>query len=1035
MGSVRPQLIPVQRHGMRIVWYGNLPLPKKLCEPCQGLQRDRRGRAYRAGERLYDERRGRHYNFLKKTGVIHSEIMLPEGAPARLSDRATLWNEIEAREQRKDAQLAFEFEFAIPREMTRAQGVALARDFVAEQFVKRGMVADFNVHWDFAPDGSPKPHAHVLLSTRVLGSEWFGLKQKEWDHPSNLLGWRRAWADHVNERLAMLDIDMRIDHRSLKAQGIDLEPQNKIGPAGARRALRGEDADRADDHRRIARENGARIIADPATALYAITRTQATFTTRDLAMFAHRHSDGLVQFDEVMAAVRGSPELVALGKDSRWQDRFTSREMVEIERRLDRASDDLGRGASHRVGSGARDQALRSAAREGLMLSIEQRAALEHITRPAGLSAVVGYAGTGKSAMLSVAREAWEGAGYTVRGAALSGIATRNLEDGSGMASRTIASLEHQWERGRELLTSRDVLVIDEAGMVGTRQMERVMSAARDMGAKVVLVGDPEQLQAIEAGAAFRSLAERHGAVEITEIRRQRTDWQREATRNLATGRTIEAVHAYQHHQMVHMADTRDLARAALIDRWDAERRAAPDRSRIILTHTNAEVHDLNLAARARLQEAGELGDDIVLDVARGSRQFARGDRVMFLKNDRGFGVKNGSLGQVEKVDPARMAVRLDNGPVVDFAVRDYAHLDHGYAATVHKAQGVTVDAAHILATPGLDRHSAYVALSRHRDRLQLHYGRDDFDDQRSLARTLARDRTKDMTSDYAQIYQDELRTFAERRGFSGAGAVLDATNRATGAEGRGRSPVHTAAIHADVVPTWRPGMFDGIRVPRAREADRDRPALKRGSFDGLKLNTSHLSPLPDVPAPAGGADRVLVRTVERISRWTLAIVDARERGLPVLEHQKQALARHLEELDGLRPESSRAFAAVFERHPGLVHEAAAGRTALAIEAIAMEVRARADPKLRADRFVTRWQALERDVRVARRDRNGEGSVEAADTMAGMAKALSQDPQVEAILRGRRKELGLQPHIGKGQDIGADLTRTLDPGREHGLAR
>ena len=132
-------------------------------------------------------------------------------------------------------------------------------------------------------------------------------------------------------------------------------------------------------------------------------------------------------------------------------------------------------------------RALASAAARGLVLSGEQRAAFAHVTDKSGLSIVVGYAGTGKSAMLGVAREAWENAGYTVRGAALSGIAAEGLEQGSGIASRTIASLEHQWGQGREQLTSRDVLVIDEAGMVGTRQMERVLSRAADAGAKVVL--------------------------------------------------------------------------------------------------------------------------------------------------------------------------------------------------------------------------------------------------------------------------------------------------------------------------------------------------------------------------------------------------------------------------------------------------------------------------------------------------------------------------------------------------------------------
>ena len=198
----------------------------------------------------------------------------------------------------------------------------------------------------------------------------------------------------------------------------------------------------------------------------------------------------------------------------------------------------------------------------GLVLSGEQADALAHVTDGRDLGIVVGHAGTGKSAMLGVAREAWEAAGYEVRGVALSGIAAENLESGSGIASRTIASMEHGWQQGRDLLTTRDVLVIDEAGMVGTRQLERVLSHAAEAGAKVVLVGDLKQLQAIEAGAAFRSIHERHGGAEIGEVRRQREDWQRDATRDLATGRTGDALEAYRSHGMVHeAANTRAGAR------------------------------------------------------------------------------------------------------------------------------------------------------------------------------------------------------------------------------------------------------------------------------------------------------------------------------------------------------------------------------------------------------------------------------------------------------------------------------------------
>ena len=514
--------------------------------------------------------------------------MLPENAPEGWSDRERLWNDVEAFEVRKDAQLAREVEFAIPREMNEAQGFELARDFVRGEFVDRGMIADLNVHWDMAEDGMPKPHAHIMLTMRAVDENGFGQKVREWNRTEMVERWRERWAELANERLAELDIDARIDHRSLGAQGIALEPQSQIGAPAKRlevRGIEGEglEADRAEMHREIAQGNGARIIADPSLGLDAITQQQSTFTRRDMAKFAHRHSDGIEQFNEVMGAMRKAPDLVELGRDARGEDRFTTRAMIEAEQRLHRAAELMAERERHEVNGTDRRAAVARAEARGLVLSGEQVDALAHVTDGRDIGIVVGHAGTGKSAMLGVAREAWEAAGYEVRGVALSGIAAENLESGSGIVSRTIASMEHGWQQGRDGLTTHDVLVIDEAGMVGTRQLERVMSHAADAGAKVVLVGDPQQLQAIEAGAAFRSIHERHGGAEIGEVRRQRQDWQRDATRDLATGRTGHALEAYRSHGMVHEAQTREQARGDLIDRWDRDRQALPDRNRIIL--------------------------------------------------------------------------------------------------------------------------------------------------------------------------------------------------------------------------------------------------------------------------------------------------------------------------------------------------------------------------------------------------------------------------------------------------------------------
>jgi len=923
--------------------------------------------AYRSASRLHDERLDRDHDFTNKSGVVHSEVILPDNAPERLGDRQALWNEVEATEIRKDAQLSREVEFAIPRELNQQQGSDLARDFVQHQFVDHGMIADLNVHWDIGADGMAKPHAHVMLTMREVNEDGFGAKVRDWNKTELVQTWREHWENYTNERLASLDIDARIDHRSLEAQGIDLEPQSKIGAPAQRMDGNGLEADRLAEHQDIARANGNRIIANPDIALDAITKQQATFMRRDLAMFVHRHSDGKDQFDLAMSAVQNAPDIVALGMDGRGNERFTSKEMIAVEDRLQRAALQMAELEHHRVAALPRERALAAAEARGLILSAEQRDAFNHITDGKDLSIVAGYAGTGKSAMLGVAKAAWQESGYHVRGLALSGIAAENLESGSAIPSRTIASLEHQWAQGRELLSKRDVLVIDEAGMIGSRQMERVLSAAQNAGAKVVLVGDPEQLQAIEAGAAFRSIAERHGSVEITEIRRQRQDWQRDSTRQLATGRTAEALQIYEAHGAIHVANTRELARAELVKGWERARLANPDQSRIILTHTNDEVRELNELARGSLHDTGQLGEDITIATERGERSFASGDRLMFLRNDRELGIKNGTLGTIQQISPQSMTVKLDDGRTARFDL-----IDHGYAATIHKAQGMTIDRTHVLATPGLDRHAAYVALSRHREGMQLHYGKDDFADSSKLARALSRERGKDMALDYIRSPEPSpvrdpstslRRAFAERRGITFRERV--------------------AEIVRKVVPERARSIFEQLRLPLA---------------DGSQIAKS------DAKATLREERKAMV---QRHARAVEDIFQAQDRSDKASPDQLKELRQARATINAVRKNAALDFESAYKRDSSLAPEATNGNISRAVRNMQLETEIRTDPTLRADRFVESWQRLHRQREVSMQAGNYDRTKSITERMGGMAKSLERDPQVDSLLRNRKIELGL----------------------------
>jgi Ti-type conjugative transfer relaxase TraA len=981
--------------------------------------------AYRSASRLDDERLGRAHDYSDKPGVVHSEILRPDGAPARWLDRATLWNEVEAGEKRKDAQLAREIEIALPRELTKAQAVELARDFVREQFVAQGMVADLNVHWGRAANGEAQPHVHVMLTLREAGPEGFGKKVRDWNRSEQLAGWRERWATVANERLAELGHDIRVDHRSYAAQGIGLEPQNKIGPAGARREARGEDAERAAEHDALARRNGARIIGDPSLVLAALTRQQSTFTRRDLARVVDRHTADAAQFAEAMAKVEAAPDLVRLGTDGRSQERFTTREMLATEQRMEQAAATLAARQDHRVD-------LRRRLAESTTLGREQMLAFRHVTQAQDLSVVVGYAGTGKSTMLGEARAAWEADGYQVRGAALSGIAAEQLEAGAGITSRTVHSLLFQWEQGREVLTDRDVLVVDEAGMIGSRQMERLLSQAEAVGAKVVLVGDPEQLQAIEAGAAFRAIAERVGTAEITEVRRQRAAWQQQATRELATGRTEAALARYEAAGMVQGHATLDDAKAAIVAGWDAARQENPDARQIMLAYRRDDVRDLNARARAVRQAAGELGDDYRVQTERGAREFAAGDRVYFLRNERSLGVKNGTLGTVVRIEghvPGqgdRLAVRLDDGRAVGFDVKDYAHIDHGYAATVHKSQGVTVDRTHVLASSHMDRHAAYVGLSRHRERVDLHWSEDQVGSRERLSRVLGRERLKDTSLDYGfarteaepesrrESAADPVRAYAERRGL--------------------------------VPPDGRVPESEIVLREHQAETQRAEPARpRRGMFTGLKLEAS---PVAATPAPAirpavTERDQAADRLVQSVGTYVRAWSDAermREAGLPVLPHQTAALAQADRALDTQLPRFGQDLQAALTHAPRLAQGAStdAGLATL-IEAGRLARTEREKLEARAREAVRAWTRLERAYERAGEKYDHPAQREIGERMERFARELKRDPQLDSVLRQRGQQLGVAEGsrlawVVQSQGTERELTRELGLRHSRGLS-
>lgn len=737
--------------------------------------------AYRSGQLLVNARDGLIHDYRRKAGVEHSEIVIPDGVTAEWAkDREWLWNAAEVAEKRKDGRVAREIEVALPHELDPEERLALTRAFARDLSNRYGVAVDFSIHSPHDESDIRNHHAHLMMTTRKVENP--GLTEKTWlerenkwllanDLPTSQMQMkdiRQAWELHANEALACAGHDVRVDHRSHRDRGLEIEPTQHVGVHATQLARRGVEVARTALPAGAARKNAELIRNDPAQVLALITNEKSVFDRHDIARALHRYiPDDVTEFQSAFAAVMASPALLELKADTETDlAKYSTREMIGIEGDTADAAGRLHASRAYRVepqhvadAIARQDAALRRSAEtdtagqlargdisaaererrvEAARLSDEQRAAIVHITSGEDIAAVVGFAGAGKSTMLAAAREAWQAQGFRVHGGALAGKAAEGLEESSGIQSRTLASWELRWAQQRDQLGPGDIFVIDEAGMIGSRQLARFVAEAEAGGAKIVLVGDHEQLQAINAGAPFRALVEQIGAAELSEVRRQKVDWQRQASVSFATHKTADALQAYEEHGGIQYAAGHDDARAAIVRDYLADREARPQDTRVAMAHRRDDVRAINESIRQSLQEAGQLGagpwgGEHTFQTNDGSRKFAAGDRVLFLENNGGLKVKNGMLGTVTALDDGQMLVQVDGRAApVQVVMKDYKAIDHGYATTIHKNQGATVDRGFVLASRSMDRHLTYVAMSRHRESVQLYVGREDFTDRRA---------------------------------------------------------------------------------------------------------------------------------------------------------------------------------------------------------------------------------------------------------------------------------------------------------------
>jgi conjugative relaxase-like TrwC/TraI family protein len=405
------------------------------------------------------------------------------------------------------------------------------------------------------------------------------------------------------------------------------------------------------------------------------------------------------------------PRFVALGPSRRPGvpgEIYTTRELLDIEEHVLACACAKAAPGRHTFAVTESDlrRVLRGVPRS---LSSEQRALVGALARSTrGIELVVAAAGTGKTTSLAAAVAAWRTTHMPIIGAALAGRAVDELATAAKIPAFTIASLLGALDRG-ERLDVGTIMVVDEAAMVGTRQLAALARYVWEVHGKLVLVGDPHQLPAIDAGGLFAGLARRLPIIELVENRRQQMAWERIALTELRTGDPQRALATYVEHGRVHLAPTREQLLDRLVDDW-WENRCDGGES-IMIAARRDDVRDLNQLARQRLESSGRLTGSVLMA---GGRYYQAGDEIICLRNSRKLGVRNGTRGVVTSV-----------GATLDITTTDGAHrrlplsyvdeesVDLGYAFTIHKTQGMTAGHVHALVDDTVYRELAYTGLSR----------------------------------------------------------------------------------------------------------------------------------------------------------------------------------------------------------------------------------------------------------------------------------------------------------------------------------
>lgn len=707
--------------------------------------------AYRSGSCLFDSRTAIRHNYTKRTDVKYQAVLLPEGTDSSFTDPAFLWNTLERAEKRKDSQLCKEITVALPKELNTEQQIEITRKFALAHFVNDGLACDMSIH----DKGLGNPHAHLLVPfRRVEGNSFSKYKARDLN-PLIKNGyvfendqWNELWRAFQQRYFYEKGLDINVDLNHLI-------PSRHYGKYKGATYLKEENRLLLKVSRKLARH-------DIKNFIKLLSMKKSVFTENDirklLSKIINLDSDAI---NQATSRILSHKKIVKLNNENN-RLKYSTTYHLKKEKKLFKRASKLFKQKKHLATIGIKRIVKQYA------LSEEQAFAFRYLLESPDIAVLSGKPGTGKTYLLKALNQQYQKYGYKVLGAALASRAAKGLQAGSDIPSSTIASLNYRLNKGVFKLSSNHIIVIDEAGMLDFNSLHMLIKYITQAKAKLILVGDSQQLKPIGKGDIFRGISEQIGHFSMEDIKRQKDQLDREASLNLSKGDIQLALNHYDSVKGLNFETSNTQMLKKAVENWTSDIQSLEPQECILLSFTRKSVLKLNKSARVKLKELEKLGEDeYIYPVCRNNNNtfdkkelsitkklnfessikalpdkivLSKGERIIFKKKDNLLGVDNGEMGTITDINDKHINTRLDDGRTIQFSKKQYQHFDYAYALTVHKSQGMSVNNAHVVIdSPYWDRHLSYVAMTRHKEKLNIYASLETYQGKNDLAKSLSK--------------------------------------------------------------------------------------------------------------------------------------------------------------------------------------------------------------------------------------------------------------------------------------------------------